>query len=217
MSATTFDIPVPRPPSVWRDPELRSTLRFLLLPASIVVPIAMGIQVPSMVLYGVAALTALVVMLRSLRSADLLLALLLIYLPVSRMFVAAIAPGVNGTNLLFIALLGTWFLLSRRNSRPMIARLPGSRLMLCYATLTSLSAVPSILAVGSEFVAGVEAYKSWIQQMILYFAVASLIEDARMARRVAVYAMLSTLVGIAFGAQEMLDKADASSIEKSRC
>ncbi|MFV1982141.1 MAG: O-antigen ligase family protein [Thiohalomonadales bacterium] len=58
--------------------------------------------------------------------------------------------------------------------------------------------------------------KGWVEQFIIFFIFVNLIKDGGMARRVVIYLMLGTLVALAFGVQETIDKMGRASIEKSR-
>lgn len=203
----------------WNGAQLKSTMRFLAIPAGLGVLVTVfGAQLPSWLLYTAGAAIAFAVAIRSIKDPEWLVACLLLYLPISRVFVVPIAPGINGTNLLFIGLMSLWVLHARRNNEPLMKKLPNRRLVTVYAIITTLSVIPTILVVGADMFLeyGMEKYKSWIEQMLLYFAMLGMIRDGAMARRFAVYAMMSTVVSILFGAQEMIEKSGMSSIEKSR-
>jgi O-antigen ligase len=206
-------------PEHWYGPRLRATLGFLAGPAALAVAIAvLGLRLPSPVLYGIAAIFGLILFVRSLRDPEWLLAVTLIYVPVNKVFVVPLLPGINGTNMLLLLLMFTWLLQVMREERPFFRPLPNSRLVGVWAALTLFSGVTSILTFGLGFVleGQIGEYKAWLDQFILFFAFLNLIRDGHMARRVVVYMMLGTFVVMALGAQEALDKQGLDSIEKSR-
>jgi putative inorganic carbon (hco3(-)) transporter len=202
----------------WAGPQLWSTLRFLCIPAALALLVLLGIPMPKWLLYTIGTVIGLAVAVRTFKDADWLVACVLLYLPLSREFAVPIAPGFNATNLLYIALLFAWRLEVRRAGPAAAKQLVNRKLVIAYALVTSASVVPAVLELGLDHFMDFlfEKYKSWIEQMLLFFILLGMIRDGATARRYAIYAMISTLVSVLFGAQEMIDKAGASTIEKSR-
>lgn len=208
----------PQRKAEWAWPALRSTLLFLAVPATLALGIAIfEWQLPPWLLYGVAGALALVLLSRSISDPEWLFATFIIYIPLNRIYVAPIAPGINGTHALLLLLLVAWVVRSVREGRPLFVRMPGSRLVGVYALVTMFSAVTVILNLGSDLLADQSSeYVAWVDQFIIFFAFLNLIRDGATARRLLVYMMVGTFVVMAFGLQEMLDKQGASSIEESR-
>jgi putative inorganic carbon (hco3(-)) transporter len=202
----------------WSGPELRSTLRVLACPGILGLLVIAGIQLPLWVLYVVASSFALVVAVRSLWDPEWLLASFILYLPLSRVFPVEVAPQVNGTSLLYAALMLAWVFAARREGRTVAPRAGIKRLVALYLVITALAIIPTIATIGLEATREVclEKYKSWLEQLVGFFIVLGLIRDGRMARRVVIYLIIGTVIALLFGAQEMLGKLNASSIENSR-
>src|SRR3954466_14123206 len=111
-------------PDAWGGAPLRSTLKLLAVPGVLfALIIVLGIPLPTWALYGIGGLFAIVLLPRMWRGPgllpalavvlpprrggerELLLALVMVYLPLNKMFVVPIAPGVNATNILFALLI----------------------------------------------------------------------------------------------------------------
>jgi len=203
----------------WAGSQLRSTLLVLLIPTLLAaLIIGFGLQLPKWALYGAGGAIALVVGVRAFWDPEWLLALFLFYLPVSRVFPAAIAPLVNGTSLLFAGLFVAWFCVAHRRKREITPTRGIVRLVGLFLCLTALTIIPTVASIGWEQTRdySFEKYENWLEQLATFFIVVGMIRDGRMARRVAVYLMIATVAALLFGVQEMLSKSAASSIEKSR-
>ena len=82
---------------------LAPILCFLAVPGLLVLAITVsGTSWPAAILYPIALALGLVVAVSALKGVELVLAVMLIYLPFSKVFVVPIAPGVNGTNMLIL-------------------------------------------------------------------------------------------------------------------
>jgi O-antigen ligase len=203
----------------WGGPQLRSTLWFLAGPAVLAMVISVfHLELPGMALYAIAFGLGLVLFARSLTDPEWLLAIAVIYVPLNKLYVVYILPGVNGTNMVLAMLLFCWALHVLREDRPMFLPLPTAKLVGVWAVLTTASAVTAIANLGMDFILDdqIVELKAWVDQFILFFAFLNLIRDGGMARRVVIYMMLGTLVTMVFGVREALDKQGLSSIEKSR-
>lgn len=202
----------------WAGRQLRSTLLFLSVPAALAVAIRLfDFQLPGFVLYGLAAVLGLMLIKRSMSDPEWLFAAFIIYIPLNKLYVAQIAPGINATNAFLVLLIFAWIVRSVRESRPMFVSMPHSRLIGVWALLTMFSGVTVMFTLGSYAIMDrLQDYKAWVEQFIVFFAVLNLIKDGAMARRLVVYSMLGAFVVVLFGVQEMLDKQGAPSIEASR-
>lgn len=201
----------------WGGKPLHSTLRFLSFPALLGLGIiAFELRLPGWALYGFGGLLGLALFAHTIRDPEWLLALLIIYLPLNKMFVVPIAPSVNGTNALLILLLFAYFRHGRSDKLRRVPT-PASSLVLAYAAVTLMSTVTAMVTLGVDFVMGQTAeIKQALDQFIVFFTFARLIRDGNMARRVTVYMMIGGVIVLALGFQEWLDKRYLSSIEKSR-
>ncbi|HET9932077.1 MAG TPA: O-antigen ligase family protein [Polyangiaceae bacterium] len=204
------------PSASWAGEELRSTLKFLAMPACIAAfPVVLGVQLPSIVLYGAAGIVGLILINRLMRDPEWLMAAAIIYLPLNMMFVVPIGPGLNATNILLILLLFAYYRYGRERDEPKLA--PFATLVRAYMIMTLLSVVTAVITMGPGFIAERTLdVKGWLDQFIIFFVFLNLIRDANMARRMAVYMMLGSVVVAALGFQEWLEKRDYSSMEKSR-
>ena len=199
---------------------LRPVLMFLAVPAILVLGItATGGHWPSAILYPIALGLGGFVALSTFRGVEFVMAVLLIYLPFSKVFVVPIAPGVNGTNMLM--LLGLFAAVLRlMSSRQKIMDWPaGTWIVLLFGLLSSLSAFTVTLIPGgrvnflySEFL----SYKAWIDQFIFYFIALMCIRDTETAKRAVIYVMIGSVLVVVYSVPEMLEKAGRSTIEKSR-
>jgi O-antigen ligase len=199
--------------------EIKYTLKFLIWPALVLSPVMfMEGGVPKLLLYGGGALIGLMLIVRSFRSPETLLAVSLLYIPLARIFPATIVPGINGTNIVLLMLLFFWLVHAVKRKQSILRPIPGSRPMILWGALSALSGLTVVFYIGAAyllFYVPLE-YKAWIDQFIVYFAVLNLIVDGRMARRVAVYLLIGSLVVLMFGVKEMLEKQGLDSMEKSR-
>jgi len=101
------------------SPELSSTLRFLAAPVGfyLLILIFHLNQIP-FVLAGFATIFGIVLFARALRDPEPLLAVVILYMPLSKQFVASYAPGLNGTNALLLMLIISWAANASRDGRP---------------------------------------------------------------------------------------------------
>lgn len=199
--------------------EIKYTLKFLIWPALIVSPgFFMDGGVPKLWLYGGAALMGLMLIFRSFRSPETLLAMSLLYIPLARIFPATILPGINGTNIVLLMLLFFWVFHAVKRKQPVFRPIPGSRPMIFWGFLSAFSGLTVVFYISlSYLISDVPLeYKAWVDQFIVYFAVLNLIADGRMARRVAIYVLLGSFIVLMFGVKEMLEKQGLDSIDKSR-
>ena len=199
---------------------LKPVLMFLAVPALLVLAITVtGGHWSSAILYPIALALGAFVAASTFRGVELVMAVLLIYLPFSKVFVVPIAPGVNGTNMLM--LLGLFAAVLRlMSTRQRILDWPaGTWIVLIFGLLSSLSAFTVTLIPGgrvnllySEFL----SYKAWIDQFVFYFIAVMCIRDTETAKRAVVYVMIGSVLVVLYSVPEMLEKAGRSTIEKSR-
>lgn len=205
----------------WPGRPLRTTLKLIGLPVSaiVILSILSTEGIPAPLLYGIAGFLGLVLLYSSVNNPEWLLAAIVMYLPLSKMMPAIIAPGLNGTNILLLLLLFAWFLDIQRGKCSIIDNVPFGGLMLAYAALSVVS-IFTILndPVGKDqFMGnGITEFKGWMDQFILFFAFSNLIRDGGTARRVVIYCVLGAMIAQGFGLIEMFHKQGLSSIEKSR-
>lgn len=200
---------------------MRPVVAFLLIPGLIVLGITLtGGHWPKGVLYPLAFAMGLYVLFSAFRGVELVLAVLLFYVPFSPVYVIPLAPGINGTNsLIALGLLAT-FIQSRNNSISLLNWRKGTTLIIVYAVLTTLSGVT--IAVfepdGYHYLMGDEFhnYKGWIEQFLIYFIALSCIRDHATAKRVFFYMVVGSVLVVIYTLPEMYSKFGLSSIEKSR-
>ena len=199
---------------------LKPVLMFLAIPAFLVLAITVtGGHWPSFILYPIALALGLVVAISAFKGVELVLAVLLIYLPFSKVFVVPIAPGVNGTNMLIM--LGFFAAIMQLiSTRQKLTQFPaGTYLVFAFAILTSLSAFTIMQYTGGRrFLLDTEilSYKAWVDQFIFYFIVLMCVRDIETAKRCIVYAMIGSILVVLYSVPEMLEKSGRSTIEKSR-
>ena len=207
-------------PFQWAGAPLKSTLKFIAIPAVLLASILIfDLRMSPLVLYGVAAIIAVALFFRCFKDPEWLLAIFITYSPMARQLPAVIVPVLNGTNVLLLMLLFAWFIQASREQRPFFRPLPHTKLVMVWMVLSCFSAVTTVINTGGfSFlldVVGLE-FKAWLDQFLLFFIFVNLIRDGTMARRLVVYMMLGSLVNLTLGFQEMLDKQGLSTIEKSR-
>ena len=208
------------PKIIWADKKLKSTLLFLAFPAIFIAIVMLtGVKAPGWVLYGFAIIMGVVLFIHTLRDQEWVQATFVLYMPLTKLIVIPIAPGVNGTNILVLLLIFSLMNCSRREERPLFKKYPYSRLIKWWWILSCFSAITLIMSDGGlsyliEDVA--EEYKGWIDQLLVFILFLNLIRDGAMARRMVIYMMLGTMVVLALGIQEWLSKSGLATIEKSR-
>ena len=207
-------------PIQWAGAPLKSTLKFIAIPATLLAPnLIFHIGMPHFVLYGAAALIVISLFFRCFKDPEWLLALFITFIPIARQVPAAFAPVLNGSNMLLLLLLFTWFMQASRKQCPFFRPLPHTKLVMVWMVLSCFSAVTTVINTGGfSFLldeVGLE-FKAWLDQFLLFFAFVNLIRDGTMARRLVVYMMLGSIATLTLGFQEMLEKEGLSTIERSR-
>ena len=174
---------------------------------------------PAAILYGVGGMLGALLAYSAVYKSEWLIAALILYMPLSKQIPANVAPGVNGPNILLLLLLLAWLADAIRNRRGLIEGVRYGKLMAIYAIL-SLVSVWTILQnpIGRDYFwdEGITELKGWLDQFVLFLALASLISNGALARRVIIYCVLGTLAAQAFGFLEWLDVRGASSIDDAR-
>lgn len=199
---------------------LKPVLIFLAIPAIVVLLItATGGGWPKPILYGIALGLGLAVALSVFKGVELVLAVLLIYLPFSKVFVVPLAPGVNGTNMLI--LLGLFAAVLRViSTRQKLTEFPsGAYLVFAFGAITAFSAFTVTGIPGGRvnlLYNEMLSYKAWLDQFIFYFIVLMCIRDVETAKRCVIYSMIGAGLVVLYSVPEMLEKGGRSSIDKMR-
>ena len=217
----------PPPPAFgiadWGGQALRDGLLFLLWPVGLLIFIKVifavtGFKSPPFVLY----LFALVYggfLLKRMKQNDpeWLIGLFCVYLPFSAIIKVAIIPGINATNMLVILGIGALILRRKEEGLPMLVSRPGTGVMGWWWFLSTVTVITSIVTLGATHASDrFGEIKSWMDQFLVFFVFINLIRDGKMARRTAVYMMLGTLLVMAMGFEEWLEKRDVNSLDKAR-
>jgi putative inorganic carbon (hco3(-)) transporter len=217
MTAPSEELDAAKPARL--SPELRSTLRFLAVPVGFYVLILIFHlnQIP-LVLPIFAAIFGIVLFARSLRDPEPLLAVVILYMPLSKQFVASYAPGLNGTNALLLMLVISWTANASRDGRPMFVGMRNTTIVGAWAAISILSGLTAMLRISTDFILDehLQDFVGWCMQFVVFFAFVNMIRDGRMARRLVVYICITFFLIICLGVQDLIDKMDATSIEKSR-
>lgn len=197
-----------------------SIFKFLLFPALFAVLIVIvGVKLPKLALYGVAGLIGLAAMVRARKDPEILLALMLIYIPFAHLYAISIAPLVNGTNIfILICLFAGLASASNRGDSAFVAK-PGFKLIVAWFVISSASLLTLVRTPGAlSYTLGSELtqYTAWISQAGFYLAVYSLVKTRGQAKRAMVYVMFGTAIVVLFGLREVIEKAGLGSIEKQR-
>lgn len=209
----------PRVGGTWAGKDLTGTLWFLGIPVSVIVfTELMGMSLGRPLLWSVAVISGLAMVLRSFRNPEWLVAATIIYIPLNKVFVVPLAPGINGTNAIIALLLLAWIAKVIRDGGPLFRPLPLWRPVLILALLGVLSAITSGIRFGADFILYEHLLdlKGWLDQFIILAALLNLTKDAAMARRLMVYGAISLLATMGLGTVEWLEKADAATMEKAR-
>ncbi|WP_018912601.1 O-antigen ligase [Thiomonas sp. FB-6] len=203
----------------WAGAQLRSTIRVLMLPALFAVAIyGLHLRLGSIGLYGFVVVLGLVVLGTLRRGPDALLALAIMYLPLSRLYAARLAPGLNGTNLLEVGMAAVWIGQAVRMRQPLFRAYPFTRIVGVWLALSAASVLPAIAAIGLQpFIWNyMEPFRGFLDQFLIFYLFVNMIRDRDMARRVIVYIMFSAGIVFLYGIQEWWGTRGYASIEKSR-
>lgn len=199
---------------------LRPVLLFLCMPACLVLAITVtGGGWPAYILYPIALVLGAVVAVSALRGVELVLAVMLIYLPFSKVFVVPVAPGINGTNMLILLGLFAAILRLKATGQKLTDWPAGTWVVFAFAVLSAASAFTiTLIPGGRQYLLYTEilSYKAWIDQFIFYFIALMCIRDVETAKRCMIYAMIGSVLVVLYSVPEMLEKSGRSTIEKSR-
>jgi len=199
---------------------MKPVVGFLMIPALIVLGITLtGGHWPKAVLYPLAIMMGLYVLMSAFRGVELVLAVLLLYVPFSPVYVIPLAPGVNGTNALIALGLMATLVQSRTHRFSWFNWRRGTTLVFMYAVVTTMSGLTIMFQpdgyyylMGGEF----QNYKQWIEQFVVYFIALSCIRDHAAAKRVYFYMCIGSVLVVIYAVPEMVSKQGLSTIEKSR-
>lgn len=204
---------------VWAGAPLRATLGFLAAPAMLAAAIlAFDLRLPSWALYAFALAFGLALLARTLHDPEWLLAAFVFYIPLNKLYVVPIAPGINGTNALLLLLVLAWAVQASREEEARPGPFPVARPVALLGILVLVSIVTASIRLGFGFVWSTFSgdIKHWLDHFIVFFAFLNLIRDGAMARRIVVYLMLGSLLVLGLGVLEWLDKRWLDSIDKAR-
>lgn len=209
----------PVPPDDWAGKPLRDVLWLLLLPALFLATLfGFDWQPGSIVLYGFTAIFGVLVLASLRKGPEALLAVAIMYMPLSRLYVARFAPGINGTNALELFMIAVWVLSSISSGRKMFAPFPFARMVTVWLLFTLGSLGTAIANIGfSPFVWNYgDAVRGFLDQFIVFFLFVNLIRDKNMARRLVIYMMIAACASYLYGFKEWFGTRGLSNIEKSR-
>jgi O-antigen ligase len=200
------------------DGKLKSTLIFISLPAIFIAVNMMVGGLPKWFFYSFFVGYALTLVVVSLDDVEKLLAVFILYVPLSLMFPLLFVPKLNGTNLMLLALLFMWFYHNRKAQATGFVRLLNVNLVSLWLLASFVSLLTNIVIEGGTgyFMEILLEFKEWLDQFIIFFAFINLIRDGPMARRVIVYLMVGTMGVAFFGMEEAIDRDGRSSMDDSR-
>jgi O-antigen ligase len=203
----------------WAGAALRSTLWLLAVPAVFVLSIIVFKLHPGKIgLYGFALFFGALLLVQLRKGPVPLLALMVIYYPLSKLYPVLLAPGLNGTNLLELLVITVWISLAIKHKKSLFQAFAFTRLVSIWFWLAVVSVFTAILRIGLHpFIWNyLLSVRGFFDQFIVFFLVVNLIQDKNMARRLVIYMMFSAAVIFLYGIQEWWFTRGASSIEKSR-
>ncbi|OZB63119.1 MAG: O-antigen polymerase, partial [Thiomonas sp. 13-66-29] len=135
--------------SDWAGAPLRSTLRLLAVPAIFAISLTVfKIQTNAFILYGFAALFGLLLLVQLRKGPEALLAVLIIYMPLARLYAARIAPGLNGTNSLELLLIAVWIISAYKNQTKLFSPYPFTRMVSLWLGLALISVFTAMARIG---------------------------------------------------------------------
>ena len=203
----------------WAGAPLRSTLRLLAVPAIFAISLTVfKIHTNALILYGFAAIFGLLLLVQLRKSPEPLLAVLIIYMPLARLYAARIAPGLNGTNSLELLLIAVWIISAYKNQTKLFSPYPFTRMVSLWLGLALISVFTAMARIGLHpFIWNyLEPLRGFLDQFIIFFLFVNVIRDKNMARRLIVYMMVSAAIIYVFGLHEWWETRNYASIEKSR-
>lgn len=217
----------------WNDDTFKEIMRFLAIPAVFAICVLVLGIIPRVGMYAFAAIYGLMLISRSLKNPEYLMACFVFYIPLSSMIPVSIVTGVNATNLFIFALIGIWFITRKPKFQgldaddfdadsigvlPAVEKGVRSPLLKFFFIFSAFSGVTAMLTNGIGHIVSdnLLTYKGWIDQMLFVLVFAALIKDSPRAIRLAVYMMMAHVVVAILGLQEAFDKSGLSSIDKSR-
>jgi O-antigen ligase len=199
-------------------PELFSTLKFLAVPAVMVLMLLLlNVQIPKLLLYSIGGVIGAILAFRSMSNPEWLLACFIIYMPFNKEFVIPLAAGLNGTNLFVLLLIVSWFMVSSKENFPKFRKFDDIGRIKWFLILSFTSLFTVMYTIDSDYMMdNILSFKEWVFQFIIFYAVLNLIRDKTVARRIIVYVMIGTVMVFLFGFDQLLERSGYSSIEKSR-
>jgi len=199
---------------------MKPVVAFLTIPGLIVIGITLtGGHWPKELLYPLALAMGIYVMFSALRGVELVLAVLLLYVQFSPVYVIPLAPGINGTNALIGLGLMATIVQARTHGIGWFNWKSGTTMIFIYAIITTMSGLTIMFQPdGKHYLLGDEFhnYKGWIEQFIVYFIALSCIRDHATAKRIYFYMCIGSVLVVLYTLPEMYSKMGLSSIEKSR-
>ncbi len=200
--------------------SLKPVFMFLAFPAMLVLGITVtGGNWPTYILYPIALAMGAYVAISTLKGMELILAVLILYLPFSPVYVIPLAPGINGTNALIGLGLFASIVRARTTGETWVNWLPGTTMVLSFAFITTLSAVTILFQTdGYSYLMHSQfgTFKGWVDQFIVYIIAIACIRDRDCAKRVFIYLCIGSILVVIYSLPEMYQKMGRSTIEKSR-
>lgn len=217
--ATLSIVPEPSDSAVWAGAPLRDTLRLLALPAVFGLSMTLFRLEPGKLgLYGFALLFGVLLLVSLRKGPEAILATAIIYMPLSKMYVARLAPGINGTNALELLLIAVWIFTAIKNGRKLFSSMPFTKMITIWFVFSILSIFTAIYHIGFNHFRWnyIEPLRVFFDQFVVFFIFVNLIRDKNMARRMFIYMIFAALIAYLYGFKEWFGTRDLSNIEKSR-
>ncbi len=200
--------------------KVASIGKFLILPALFaIVIIVLGVKLPRVALYGIAAIIGVAAMIRAQKDPEILLALMIIYIPFAHLYAISLAPLVNGTNIFILLCLFSGITAASRRRESAFKYRPGFNLTVAWFLFSSLSILTLLRTPGAlsyTLSEELSQYTGWLSQFGFYLAVYSLVSNRGQAKRAMIYIMFGTIIVVMHGVSEAIDKVGLNSIEKQR-
>jgi hypothetical protein len=175
MKSTALEVSASAQCTGWAGAPLRSTLALLAWPSALLgAMLAFDVQLPPVALYGFAACFALAVLFKSVSDPEWALALLIIYMPLSRQYVVPLAPGVNGTNMTWLLVLLAWAMEVRRRGGNVFVPTAAARPVRWWMALSGLSFVTTFITEGLDPLMDASSHlRGWADSLLCFFAVSN--------------------------------------------
>ena len=126
--------------SSWAGKKLKSVLYFLAIPVIFLLfPTVLGLGLPKILMYIFVVIYGLILAFKSFRDPEYLLAIFILYMPLSKMIPVSLLPNINGTNILLLLCFLAWAIDANQNNKPMFRAYPMTLLMSIWGGITCFS------------------------------------------------------------------------------